>query len=91
MVLEMFGVDRCRQQGIVREHRRRYSRHRQHDFRLRQMWTREQIVGDSKRDSTKKSVRKRWKGITACLCLSVLALLWYAALTTLNEIILLAR
>ena len=36
-------------------------------------------------------MKKRWKGITACLCLSVLALLWYEALTTLNEIILLAR
>ena len=36
-------------------------------------------------------VKKRWKGIVACLCVSVLALLWYVALTTLNEIILLAR
>ncbi len=36
-------------------------------------------------------MKKRWKGIAALLCLSVLALLWYEALTTLNEIILLAR
>ena len=36
-------------------------------------------------------MKKKWKGITACLCLSVLAFLWYVALTTLNEIILLAR
>ena len=57
MVLEMFGVDRCRREGIFSKHRRRYSRHRQHDFHLRQMWTREQVVGDSKRDSTKKSMK----------------------------------
>ena len=36
-------------------------------------------------------MKKRWKGITACLCVSVLVALWYVALTTLNEIILLAR
>ena len=36
-------------------------------------------------------MKKRWKGITALLCLSVLALLWYEALTTLNEIIIISR
>ena len=36
-------------------------------------------------------MKKRWKGITVGLCLSALAFLWYVALTTLNEIILLAR
>ena len=36
-------------------------------------------------------VKKRWKGIVACLCLLVLVALWREALTTLNEIILLAR
>ena len=42
-------------------------------------------------NQTERAMKKRWKGITALLGLSVLALLWYEALTTLNEIILLAR
>ena len=40
---------------------------------------------------TKRGMKKRWKGIVACLCLLALVVLWREALTTLNEIILLAR
>jgi len=36
-------------------------------------------------------MKKRWKGITACLCVLMFVALWYVALTTLDEILLLAR
>ena len=31
-------------------------------------------------------MKKRWKGITAATCMATLVVLWYEALTTLNEI-----
>ena len=42
-------------------------------------------------NQTERAMKKRWKGIVACLCLLVLVALWRETLTTLNEIILLAR